>query len=193
MKSRSRGELRIIAGLWRGRKLGFLDKEGLRPTPDRVRETLFNWLQADIPGSRCLDLFAGSGALGFEAASRGANSVLMLDRDTDTVAMLKDNIKRLEAEQIQAACADVVEYLKDNSPSAGQLFDIVFVDPPYQSDLLAHSCALLEQKHWLAIHAKIYLECDAHDDLTGLPENWHCQKSKKAGQVGYQLYTREPN
>ena len=185
MKAQS--QLRIIAGHWRGRKLSFLDREGLRPTPDRVRETLFNWLQTDIAGSRCLDLFAGSGALGFEAASRGAKSVVMLERDAATVAELKDNINRLQAEHTQATCIDAVEYLQADS----QKFDVVFVDPPYQSDLLVRCCALLEQKHWLANHAKIYLECDAHDELTDLPENWHCQKSKKAGQVAYQLYTRD--
>jgi 16S rRNA (guanine966-N2)-methyltransferase len=187
MKNAVEGQLRIIAGHWRGRKLSFLDREGLRPTPDRVRETLFNWLQADTPGSRCLDLFAGSGALGFEAASRGAKSVVMLDREAATVTRLKDNINRLQAGNIQVTCIDAVEYLQADS----QKFDVVFVDPPYQSDLLVRCCTLLEQKHWLANHAKIYLECDAYDELTDLPENWHCQKRKKAGQVAYQLYTRD--
>lgn len=186
MKNKAQGQLRIIAGHWRGRKLSFLDREGLRPTPDRVRETLFNWLQADIAGSRCLDLFAGSGALGFEAASRGAKNVLMLERDAVTVAELKENVNRLQAEQIKVACTDAIEHLQAD----GGKFDIVFVDPPYQSDLLVRCCALLEQKHWLANHAKIYLECDVHDELTDLPGNWHCQKSKKAGQVAYQLYAR---
>ena len=178
--------MRIIAGQWRGRKLNFLDREGLRPTPDRVRETLFNWLQADIAGSHCLDLFAGSGALGFDAASRGAKNVVMLERDAATVVMLKDNINRLQAEHIQAICIDALEYLQADS----QKFDVVFVDPPYQSDLLVRCCSLLEQKHWLTNHAKIYLECDVHDELKGLPENWRCERSKKAGQVGYHLYTR---
>ena len=186
MKNKAQGQLRIIAGHWRGRKLSFQDREGLRPTPDRVRETLFNWLQADIAGSRCLDLFAGSGALGFEAASRGAKNVLMLERDAVTVAELKENVNRMQAKQIKVACTDAIEHLQADSGK----FDIVFVDPPYQSDLLVRCCALLEQKHWLANHAKIYLECDAHDELKGLPENWRCEKNKKAGQVGYHLYTR---
>lgn len=184
---KAQAQLRIIAGQWRGRKLSFLDREELRPTPDRVRETLFNWLQADIAGSHCLDLFAGSGALGFEAASRGAKSVVMLDRDAATVAELKDNIDRLQAEHIQVTCVDAVECLLADS----RKFDVVFVDPPYRSDLLMRCCTLLEQKHWLANHAKIYLECDVHDELTGLPENWHCQKRKKAGQVAYRLFTRD--
>lgn len=193
MKHGAQGRLRIIAGQWRGRKLNFLDREGLRPTPDRVRETLFNWLQADIAGSRCLDLFAGSGALGLESASRGAKNVIMLDRDAATAATLKENIECLRAEQVQVACMDAIEFLEGDNSYSGQLFDIVFVDPPYQADLLVRCCALLEQKHWLSNHAKIYVECDANADLKGLPENWHCQKSKKAGQVGYQLYTRDGN
>lgn len=184
---KAQGQLRIIAGAWRGRKLNFPDKEGLRPTPDRVRETLFNWLQQDIAGCHCLDLFAGSGALGFEAASRGAKSVVMLERDAAIAAELRDGVNRLQAEQIQLICIDAVEYLQANN----RKFDVVFVDPPYQSDLLVSCCALLEQKHWLANHAKIYLECDVHNELTDLPENWFCQKSKKAGQVAYRLYVRD--
>lgn len=186
MKNDAQGKLRIIAGQWRGRKLNFLNREGLRPTPDRVRETLFNWLQTDIANSHCLDLFAGSGALGLESASRGAKNVVMLDQDVETVTTLKDNIEHLKASHVHVACMNAVEFLQgDNQP-----FDIVFVDPPYQSDLLVRCCTLLEQKHWLANHAKIYVECDAKVDLSGLPDNWYCQKSKKAGQVGYRLYTR---
>lgn len=190
MRNDAQGRLRIIAGHWRGSKLSILDRDGLRPTTDRVRETLFNWLQADIPGSRCLDLFAGSGALGFEAASRGASSVLMLDSDAATVAMLEANIDRLDAKQIQVDCLDTIDFLQRGSTPTGQ-FDIVFVDPPYQSDLLIPCCELLEQRHWLANHAKIYVESDVRDELTELPENWHCQRSKKAGQVGYRLYIRK--
>lgn len=182
----SSGRLRIIAGHWRGRKLAFPDRQGLRPTPDRVRETLFNWLQADLPGSNCLDLFAGSGALGFEAASRGAGNVLMLDSDAATVAMLASNITTLTAEQVSVVQADAVCFLRGNS----QRYDIVFLDPPYQSGLLGTCCDLLESRHWLANHAKIYLECDAHDELQDIPGNWQCLKSKKAGQVGYHLYSR---
>ena len=130
---RAQSQLRIIAGHWRGRKLSFLDREGLRPTPDRVRETLFNWLQADIAGSRCLDLFAGSGALGFEAASRGAKSVVMLERDTATVDKLKDNINQLQAECIEAACIDAIEYLQADS----QKFDVVYdINAREKSDIL---------------------------------------------------------
>lgn len=193
MNNSAQGRLRIIAGLWRGSKLDFPDRQDLRPTTDRVRETVFNWLQADIAGSRCLDLFAGSGALGFEAASRGASSVLLLDNDQATVAMLEGNCRRLDAKQVQVVCDDAIKFLGTDKPPTEQNYDIVFVDPPYQSGLLGSCCRLLEQGHWLANHAKIYLECDARDTLTDLPGNWHCQKSKKAGQVGYQLYTRDNN
>ena len=187
MKKTSQGQVRIIAGHWRGRKLSFPDKEGLRPTPDRVRETLFNWLQADISGAKCLDLFAGSGALGFEAASRGAESVVMLDRDVETITALKENAQLLQAEQVRIKADDAIQYLQSNK----QEFDVVFIDPPYQAGLVASCCELLEQQHCLSNHAKIYLEYDVQDEITGLPENWHCEKNKKAGQVAYQLYSRK--
>lgn len=178
--------LRIIAGQWRGRKLVFPDRKGLRPTPDRVRETLFNWLQPDLPGSSCLDLFAGSGALGFEAASRGASHVSMIDNDAESVSMLESNAGMLSARQIEVIRSDASGFLQRKS----RQYDIVFLDPPYQADLLGVCCGLLESRQWLANHAKIYLESDAHNDLSGIPENWQCLKSKKAGQVGYHLYTR---
>jgi len=184
------GQLRIIGGIWRGRKLGFLDREGLRPTTDRVRETLFNWLQVDVPGSRCLDLFAGSGALGFEAASRGAAKVLMVDNEMDTVDTLKSNINLLSARQISVVCSDAIRYLS----SAKEIFDIVFIDPPYRSEVIVQCCHLLESEQCLSDHAKIYIECDARQDLSkesnGLPDNWQCLKHKTAGQVGYHLFER---
>ena len=186
MNKAGSGRLRIIAGQWRGRKLAIADRAGLRPTPDRVRETLFNWLQADLPGSHCLDLFAGSGALGLEAASRGASSVLMLDKDAATVSTLAANIDLLAASQVRLLQTDAVSFLQGES----RQYDIVFLDPPYQSGLLGPCCELLESRHWLANHARIYLECDAHTVLQEIPENWQCLKSKKAGQVGYHLYSR---
>lgn len=185
------GQLRIIGGVWRGRKLGFPDREGLRPTTDRVRETLFNWLQIDIPGSRCLDLFAGSGALGFEAASRGAAKVLMVDNERDTVDTLKSNINLLSAQQISVVCSGAIHYLSGSK----EIFDIVFIDPPYSSDVLIQCCGMLESEQCLSDHAKIYVECDSRQDLSkassGLPENWQCLKYKTAGQVGYHLFERK--
>jgi 16S rRNA (guanine966-N2)-methyltransferase len=194
MKSPGRGELRIIAGQWRGRKLQFRDSEGLRPTPDRVRETLFNWLQSDLVGSRCLDLFAGSGALGFEAASRGAGKVLMIEKSTKTVSGIRENIEMLGADQIHVLCEDTMKFLVDAKNTreylSGKLFDIVFLDPPYESDLLVDCCELLERGQWLTNLAKIYIEYNIHLDLSKMPEDWRCLKSKTAGQVGYSLYQK---
>ncbi len=187
MAKAEHGQLRIIAGSWRGRKLNFLDREGLRPTTDRVRETLFNWLQMDVPGSRCLDLFAGSGALGFEAASRGASKVVMVDSDSETVNMLKGNIDLLSATQAQVVCSDAISFIQN----CDFMFDVVFIDPPYRQDIIAQCCELLENKQCLSDHAKIYIECDASKELRGLPDNWQCLKSKTAGQAGYHLYARE--
>lgn len=192
MKNYGRGELRIIAGHWRGRKLRFLDGKELRPTPDRVRETLFNWLQTDLIGSRCLDLFAGSGVLGVEAASRGADNVLMVEQSIDTVTEIRENIELLKTDKIQVLCENVMNFLADEKSTGdhlgGQLFDIVFMDPPYQSDLLETCCELLEQRQWLAKYAKIYIEYDIHLGLGKMPGSWQSLRNKKAGQVGYCLY-----
>ena len=187
MSRSDRGQLRIIAGSWRGRKLGFLDREGLRPTTDRVRETVFNWLQMDMPGSRCLDLFAGSGALGFEAASRGASKVVMVDSDSETVSMLRNNIDLLSASQTEVVCSDAISFLQ----SCDFMFDVVFIDPPYRLDIIVQCCELLENKQCLSDHAKIVIECDASKEIKGLPDNWQCLKHKTAGQAGYHLFTRE--
>lgn len=194
MKSSARphtgaGSLRIIGGRWRQRKLHFPDRPGLRPTPDRVRETLFNWLQADVPGSVCLDLFAGSGALGLEAASRGAQQVLMLEQDKTAAQALVHNIDTLSAVQAKVVQRDTMAFLQPGRASDSLAFDLVFVDPPYQSNLLAPCCALLEQGGWLAANAKIYLECDAASEPV-VPAGWQLLKQKRAGQVAYYLFSR---
>ena len=181
------GELRIIGGEWRSRKLPIADVPGLRPSTDRVRETVFNWLQADIAGARCLDLFAGSGALGFEAASRGAREVLLVESHSKAQQNLAANIIMLKAQQVQLVCADALSWLQLAHPP----FDVVFIDPPYASDLLAPSCDLLEQQHLLTAQAKIYLEYDAQRDLPPLPKNWQIIHGKRAGQVGYYLAQRD--
>jgi 16S rRNA (guanine966-N2)-methyltransferase len=181
------GEVRIIGGEWRSRKLPIADVPGLRPSTDRVRETLFNWLQADIPGSRCLDLFAGSGVLGFEAASRGAREVILVESDMRAQHILAANIELLKARQVQLVRGDARNWLlQPHGP-----FDVVFVDPPYASDLLAPSCELLERQQQLSPRAKIYLEYPAQYDLPQLPGNWQIIRGKKAGQVGYYLAQRE--
>jgi len=183
----STGKLRIIGGEWRSRIIPVVDLPGLRPTTDRVRETLFNWLQNDIPGARCLDLFAGSGALGFEAASRECKSVLMLETQHEAAKVLASNIQTLKAENIQLLQQDALAWLK-SKPS--QQFDIVFIDPPFASDYMQQVCQLLEQNNCLSEHACIYLEMDSQYELPELPNSWTVVRQKKAGQVSYYLVRR---
>ncbi|MEN9597061.1 MAG: hypothetical protein RL236_1495 [Pseudomonadota bacterium] len=178
------GNINIIGGQWRSRKIDVIDADGLRPTPNRVRETLFNWLQSDIFNSRCLDLFAGSGALGFEAASRGAKSVIQIENNGAACAVLKTNIEKLVATQIQIIQTDALAYLR-NKPV--NLFDVVFIDPPFGLDLVAQSCELLEANNWLAPYAKIYIENEINLTIQ-LSDKWKPLKGKVAGEVAYQLF-----
>ncbi|MDH5180151.1 MAG: 16S rRNA (guanine(966)-N(2))-methyltransferase RsmD [Gammaproteobacteria bacterium] len=176
--------LRIIGGEWRSRKLAFPDIDGLRPTPDRVRETLFNWLAPVISGARCLDLFAGSGALGLEALSRGAGEVVMLDRDMKVVRQLQDNLRLLKCEHGVVQQAEAQTFL---ARPVDRTFDIVFLDPPYRKNLLAPCCELLAANHWLSPQARIYLELEKEAVLPALPAGWDLLRSKTAGQVAYHL------
>ena len=180
--------MRIIGGSWRSRVLPVPDAEGLRPTTDRVRETLFNWLQTDVPGSHCLDLFAGSGALGLEAASRGAREVVMVEKASAVCKTLQQNIKTLGASQVSVINQDALEFLNQQSAAfEGSLkFDIVFLDPPYQSALLEPVIDLLP----LATGTKVYLEARKGDDIT-VPQNWSLLKDKHAGQIHYSLFEIE--
>ncbi|EKO3962248.1 16S rRNA (guanine(966)-N(2))-methyltransferase RsmD [Vibrio fluvialis] len=180
------GQVRIISGLWRGRKLPVHDAEGLRPTTDRVKETLFNWLAQDIPHAKCLDLFAGSGGLGFESASRQAEKVTMLEMNPQAFAQLKTNIAALKASNIEAINTDTLAYLKQ----PGQAYDVVFIDPPFRQGLLQETVQLLEQNGWLAANAMIYIESEKELPLTELPENWQLYREKLAGQVCYRLFER---
>lgn len=191
MSTNNTRQLRIIAGYWRGRKIHFSAEKDLRPTPDRVRETVFNWLQADIIDANCLDLFAGSGALGFEAASRGAKRVVMVDNSVKTSAEIRANIQTLQPQSssIELVSGDALAYLKNNTIK----YDVVFLDPPYHSQLLSQICMLLEQEKCLSEHAKIYLEHDKSLALPALPVNWYVKKNKSAGQVSYYLIDRKEN
>jgi len=175
--------LRIIGGTWRGRKLRFPASAAIRPTPDRVRETLFNWLGAVIHGARCLDLFAGSGALGLEALSRGAAHVTFVERDAPAALALRELLVEWQAGDARVERSDALRYLAGEP----RPFDIVFLDPPFASALLARSAALLEERHWLAADARIYLECAAREGLPPLPATWRVLKAKQAGEVGYHL------
>lgn len=181
-----KNKLRIIGGDWRSRQLNFVDAPGLRPTPARVRETVFNWLQYEIFGKKCLDLYAGSGALGFEAASRGAKSVVQVENNIQACRSLKDNAIALSAQQIKVVQSDVLRYLEGDATA----FDVVFLDPPFGLNLVIQTCRLLEENGWLAKHAKIYVETERHFDFSGMPENWRQLKSKSAGEVGYHLFER---
>ncbi|EKO3404603.1 16S rRNA (guanine(966)-N(2))-methyltransferase RsmD [Vibrio fluvialis] len=181
------GQVRIISGLWRGRKLPVHDAEGLRPTTDRVKETLFNWLAQDIPHAKCLDLFAGSGGLGFESASRQADKVTMLEMNPQAFAQLKTNIAALKASNIEAVNTDTLAYLKQ----PGQAYDVVFIDPPFRQGLLQETVQLLEQNGWLAANAMIYIESEKELPLTELPESWQLYREKLAGQVCYRLFERK--
>lgn len=180
-------QIRIIGGEWRSRHIVFDDAPGLRPTPSRVRETLFNWLQADILNSRCLDLYAGSGALGVEAASRGARQVVQVENNPAGCQRLRENIAKLAATQIQVMQQDVGHFL--NGPA--QTFDLVFLDPPFGQDLIARTCRLLDANGWLADYAKIYLECERNRPLNELPPSWRVLKTKTAGEVSYSLLQRQ--
>jgi 16S rRNA (guanine966-N2)-methyltransferase len=183
---RDRNRVRIIGGEWRGRKLSFPALPDLRPTPDRVRETLFNWLRDILPGARCLDLFAGSGALALEALSRGAEEVVMVDRHPAVVAQLKEHILHLNAQGARVVQAEALAFLR--TPS--RPFDVVFLDPPFQSALLGPCIERLAADAWLAPLAWIYIEAGRRTALPPLPADWSIQRHKVAGQVGYYLLKR---
>lgn len=177
--------LRIIGGTWRGRKWRFPDGCDIRPTPDRVRETLFNWLGGRTQGARCLDLFAGSGALGLEALSRGAAHVSFIDSAESAVRELRLRLAEWQAGDASAQRADALAFLA----ARAQPFDIVFLDPPFTAGLLAQVAARLTQQEWLKPGALIYVECAAAQPLPAFPAGWQGLKAKRAGEVGYYLYT----
>lgn len=179
-------QIRIIGGQWRSRRLEFPDAPGLRPTSDRVRETLFNWLAPMLPGARCLDVFAGSGALGIEALSRGAAEVVFVERDPAAVRALRDNLARLKAENGRVELAEALAWLGQ----PGTPFEIVFLDPPFDADLLEPVCAALEAGGWLTASAWIYLEAEA-GWRPALPVGWTLHREKTAGMVAYRLARRE--
>lgn len=179
--------LRIIGGEWRGRKLSFAKVDAIRPTPDRVRETLFNWLAPVIQGANCLDLFSGSGALGFEAISRGAASVVMCDSNTQSIATLKQQAALLKTTKGVFLQTDAVSFLNRNDKK----YDVVFLDPPFQSDFLQKCFDILSTKDSLNPGAMIYVESHAKELLPATPDNWILHRSKKAGDVAYYLFIRE--
>ncbi len=182
------GRLRIIGGRWRSRRIEFAAVAGVRPTADRIRETLFNWLRDVIPGARCLDLYAGSGALGFEALSRGAGSVVLVDQDIRVVQQLQANAERLDARDAEIVWSEALEFLAQGGRPA---FDVVFLDPPFRDDVIGELCRRLEHHDLLASPAWIYLESDQQRDPPALPANWRLLHEKSAGQVAYRLARRD--
>jgi 16S rRNA (guanine966-N2)-methyltransferase len=175
-------KVRIIGGAHRSRLIEFPDAEGLRPTPDRVRETLFNWLGQTLYGKRCLDLFAGSGALGFEAASRGAEQVLMVENNRTVYQALQANVKKLGLANVALRCEDGLKFARQENG----LFDVVFLDPPFQSDYLPQSLTLLENS--LTESGVVYVESGTQFEPDAA---WRVVKRAKAGAVHYQLLERQ--
>jgi 16S rRNA (guanine966-N2)-methyltransferase len=170
--------VRIIGGAWRSRVLQVVDQPELRPTPDRVRETLFNWLGPSLDGKTCLDLFAGSGALGFEALSRGARQVVMVEKNRVARLALQDNAKRLGATRLEIVHGDALQYLRESRSQ----FDVVFLDPPFASMLLAEALGALAPR--LVTEGVVYVESEI-----GVEPNarWQVRKSGRAGNVKFQL------
>lgn len=182
--SSNRNRVRIIGGDWRSRVLQFPDAPDLRPTPDRVRETLFNWLQFNIVGAHCLDLFAGSGALGLEALSRGAATVTALESNSGAANALRQNARLLATDKLQVVQQDALRWLDQ---PASQQFSVVFLDPPFAADLHQRCCELLQQHGWLAPKAMIYLESGDSLAKIALPAQWQLDRHKRAGDVHYGL------
>lgn len=183
-----RSQVRIIAGEWRSRRFDFVVQPGLRPTPDRVRETLFNWLSGQVENARCLDLFAGSGALTLEALSRGAAEVLTCDLSREVVSTLREHLQTLQCDRAEVRQQDALSLIA-NPPAAP--YELVFLDPPFHQDLLLPACQALEDNGWLTNRAWIYLESEQSPAQMALPASWHLHREKRAGKVWYSLWQRQ--
>jgi 16S rRNA (guanine966-N2)-methyltransferase len=184
-QSSSKGVFRIIGGRWKGKKMHFIATQGLRPTTDRVRETLFNWLMFDIAKSRCLDLFAGSGSVGLEALSRGAQHVDLFEMNKLAANKLSDNAATLEGASYTVHLTDSIKRLKHGTDTP---YDLVFIDPPFRQNLLPETFSALSAHGWLKVGSLIYLEAEKELVDVELPINWNEKKSKTAGQVCYRLF-----
>lgn len=180
--------LRIIGGQWRSRQIRFPAVDDVRPTPDRVRETLFNWLMPVIAGSRVLDLFSGSGANGLEALSRGAAQARFVDRSPRLCQALRDNLQRLGSttQQAQVIERDALTYLSAPPDTA---MDIVFMDPPFRQGWVERLCAQLDAQGWVREHSRVYVEHEKELGEPEVPSHWTCLREKQAGQVCYRLYS----
>ena len=183
--------LRIIGGTWRSRRVQFIDSPKIRPTPDRVRETLFNWLASKINGVTCLDLFAGSGALGFEAISRGADRVVLVEEDARIAAMLNEQKNQFKAQTIEIRNQNALTYLKNEN----QQYDVIFLDPPFDSDLLEKVIPMILKQKLLNAHGLLYVESAVQQkhikSLEILLEALSCVHEKVSGEVRYALYVND--
>lgn len=180
------GQIRIIGGKWRGRKLPVPDSPGLRPTTDRVRETLFNWLAPVIQEAHCLDCYAGSGALGLEALSRYAAQVTLIEYERNIAKQLSANLDLLSAQNAKVINDSALTYLSQ----PGKPYDVVFLDPPFRQGMLSETIKLLEEQNWLADESWIYVEAESESTAIDVPVNWQLHREKVAGQVAYRLYIR---
>ena len=183
-KKSQRGRLRIVAGNWRSRLLDIADVPGLRPTSERIRETLFNWLTPRIAGTRCLDLFAGTGALGLEALSRGAASAVFVENSAIAANTLRKSIAALDTDAAKVYETEAFGFLVD--VDCGE-FDLVFLDPPFADERLGDLCRLLQKQSILAADASVYLEEDSSRPVLELPDGWQTLKTGNAGRVRYSL------
>jgi 16S rRNA (guanine966-N2)-methyltransferase len=185
MRRGKQNQLRIIGGQWRSRKLSFDPIEGLRPTTDRVRETLFNWLAPILPGARCADLFAGSGALGLEALSRGAAHCDFVDSSGRAIRQISKHLHTLESlDHGECFSLGATEFLA----RASERYDVVFIDPPFNAGLAGPTCSLLQERGLLTPGALVYVEMGLKETLFHLPPGWHLSREKTAGGVTYRLF-----
>jgi len=186
----TQGELRIIGGDWRSRKLRFPDAGGVRPSPARTRETLFNWLNFHLAGRDCLDLFAGSGALGLEALSRGAAAITLVDYTPALTKALQDNLRQLGTNKGDVVCQDVAQYLAHRHRPA---FDIIFMDPPFRQGWLGRLLPLIDAQQWLKPGGWAYVEHERELASVAVPADWQLHRQKTAGQVTYNLFRKAPD
>jgi len=185
----SSNSLRIIGGIWRSRRIQFIDSPKIRTTPDRVRETAFNWLAADIDDADCLDLFAGSGALGFEAKSRGADHVVLIEKDSRIAATLNQQKELLDAQNLEIRNQNALEYLR----STEQQFDVIFLDPPFDSDLLEKVLPVILERKILVIKGLLYVETASQLELPQPLKALNCIREKVSGEVRHALYENDTN
>jgi len=186
-RAQQHNSVRIIAGEYRSRKLEFPSLPGLRPTADRIRETLFNWLQDSIQSERCLDLFAGSGALGFESLSRGASQVDFIERNASAADAIRVNLERLGTKAGAVHCADGLEWLAQAASNSTR-YGLVFLDPPFDDGLLTRVAAELTSANIMKPNCLVYVEQDLRNRDDAFPDNWMQLKDKKTGSVSYALY-----